>query len=151
LVINILRARDNAPLYLAEFQEIRATYSAGIGTGNVNIPFGPGPLGPPPAHLYSAAPNASVSIQPSFAIDQQDTQQFTLGMLRPVDPNYWEYYWHREYGPRVLINTFVQQMGEGLSHYDNTPCAPAVDSKSSCESYDAFTKYVDGLVGDAVS
>ena len=36
LVTNILRARDNAPLYLAEFQNIHVTFTGTLGTGNSN-------------------------------------------------------------------------------------------------------------------
>jgi hypothetical protein len=145
LVTNILRARDNAPLYLAEFQTIHVTITGTLSTGNISIPFGPG--NPPLTKRYTAQPNASIQSAPSFDATQLDTQQFTLGMLRPIEPVTWEYYWHRDYPPQLLLYLFLASINDGLDTYDNNPCW---ETGGGCASWAAFNKRADDLVKSGV-
>ncbi len=147
LVTNILRARDNAPLYLAEFQDIRVTFTGTIGTGSIAVPFGRGKV--PNAKSYSALPNASLMAQPSFDATQLDTQQFTLGMLKPVDPVTWEYYWHRNYSPDILLYLFLASINQGTITFSNNPCT-SIDAKADCDAYAAFVSKVDQLSSNGV-
>lgn len=147
LVINILRARDNAPLYLAEFQNIHVSLTGTVSTGNVQVPFGPGRK--PATKLYSASPSVVVSSQPTFDATQLDTQQFTLGMLRPIEPVTWEYYWHRDYSPYLLLHLFLASIQDGDTSYTNSPCVPGAP-KAACDRYLAFRGRVEKLAENGV-
>ena len=147
LVANILRARDGAPLYLAEFQNIHVSYTGTVGTGSVSIPFGPGKN--PVSRFYSALPNASIAAAPTFDATQLDTQQFTQGMLKPIDPMTWEYYWHRNYSPDILLYLFLASINQGTLSFSNNPCT-ASSSKADCDAYTAFTGKVDQLAAGGV-
>ncbi|HWE46919.1 MAG TPA: hypothetical protein VG407_12915 [Caulobacteraceae bacterium] len=147
LVTNILRARDGAPIYLAEFQNIHVSFTGTVGTGNVTVPFGRGKV--PNAKSYSALPNASLVTAPSFDATQLDTQQFTLGMLKPVDPMNWEYYWHRNYSPQILLHLFLASISQGTNTYNNNPCVSS-SAKASCDVYASFTGQVDKLADSGV-
>ena len=147
LVTNVLRARDNAPLYLAEFQNIHVGITGTIGTGNITVPFGRGKV--PNAKSFSALPNASIVSAPTFDATQLDTQQFTLGMLKPVDPITWEYYWHRNYSPDLLLYLFLASINQGTISYSNNPCAAGA-AKADCDAYTAFTTKVDTLATNNV-
>ncbi|HEY3812798.1 MAG TPA: hypothetical protein VGL66_06195 [Caulobacteraceae bacterium] len=147
LVTNILRARDNAPLYLAEFQNIHVGFTGTIGTGNVTVPFGRGKV--PNAKSFSALPNASIVAQPTFDATQLDTQQFTLGMLKPVDPVTWEYYWHRNYSPDILLYVFLASINQGTVTFSNNPCTTSL-AKADCDAYAAFVTKVDQLATNGV-
>jgi len=140
LVTNILRARDKAPTYLAEFQNIHVSIAGTVGTGNVTIPFGPGQLA---GKEYLTQPNASLTSNPTFDATQLDTQQFILGMLRPIDPVTWEYYWHRDYAPQVLLHLFLASTRDGLEEHKNLPCHDGAHSRSQCDDYAAFVSEVN--------
>lgn len=146
LVTNILRARDNAPLYLAEFQNIHVTFTGTVGTA-VTTPFGRGK--PPNAKFYSALTSASLQAAPSFDATQLDTQQFTLGMLKPVDPQTWEYYWHRNYSPDILLDLFLASINQGTVSYSNNPCISS-SAKADCDAYGSFKSKVDQLAAGGV-
>jgi hypothetical protein len=115
LVINVLRARDRAPLYLAEFSDIHGSFaeSAGLGSG-VSIPFGPGyvPTGTTSSYAwrYTATPTFSFQNSPTFDASALDTQLTTQGLLKPIDPLVWEYYWHRNYPTALLLYLFLQSI-----------------------------------------
>jgi hypothetical protein len=147
LVTNVLRARDNAPLYLAEFQNIHVGFTGTLGTGNITVPFGRGKV--PNAKSFSALPNASIVASPTFDATQLDTQQFTLGMLKPVDPVTWEYYWHRNYSPDLLLYLFLASINQGTISYSNNPCTAGL-AKSDCDAYTAFVSKVDTLASNSV-
>jgi hypothetical protein len=146
LVTNVLRARDGAPLYLAEFQNIHVSLTSSVATGNIFTPFG---RGKPIGKYYSASPNGTLTSQPTFDATQLDTQQFTLGMLKPIDPVTWEYYWRRSYSPELLLHLFLASVNEGTLSYNNDPCTPS-SSKAQCDAYSAFTARVDKAAGDGV-
>ena len=147
LVTNILRARDSAPIYLAEFQNIHVSFTGTIGTGSISVPFGRGKV--PNAKSFSALPNATFMSQPSFDATQLDTQQFTLGMLKPVDPMTWEYYWHRNYSPDILLYVFLASINQGTLSFSNNPCTTA-SAKTDCDAYAGFVSKVDQLAAASV-
>jgi hypothetical protein len=142
LVTNILRARDNAPLYLAEFQSIHVSLSSSVSTGSVFLPFSRGK--PTTGKFFSASPQATLQSQPSFDATQLDTQQFTLGMLKPIDPVTWEYYWHRNYSPQLLLHVFLASVNDGTLSYRNNPCVPTTP-QGECDGYKAFAAKVNKL------
>jgi hypothetical protein len=145
LVTNILRARDNAPLYLAEFQDIHVTMTSSLTETGI-AQFGGGKLN---GKALSANSALQIQSQPSFDAIQLDTQQFTLGMLAPISPTAWEYYWHRSYSPELLLRLFLGTITDGRSNYYNRPCA-TTDASSDCKSYLKFSDRVDSLADDKV-
>lgn len=75
LVMNILRARDQAPLHFTAIGAIHGalTLSAGLGYDLTSVNRGTQPA------LLAAT-------SPSFVISVLDRQEFARGLLRPLDP-----------------------------------------------------------------
>lgn len=83
ILLNILRARDGAPLHFSELSLVRGQITAGV-NASVTFPFGP--------LLHATAPRrlggiiGTVSSAPSFDVGSLDTQDFTRGVMAPIAP-----------------------------------------------------------------
>ncbi len=119
LVVNILRARDRAPLHFGDIPKINETlqFSAGI---TPTVTFGPHTL----AASNTVAPTASVQESPSFEMDNLDTQDFITGIMSPLKPKLMKYWLDRGLDPRIVMLVFVSGITLSLDA-DPPPRPPA--------------------------
>ena len=84
ILLNILYARDGAPLHFSELSQIRGQMST-TASASTTFPFGViGHANPAPRDL--ATIGATVSTSPSFDIVSLDTKDFTAGVMAPITP-----------------------------------------------------------------
>jgi hypothetical protein len=102
LVLNVLRARDQAPLHFTEVGSIHGalTLSAGLGYDLSNINGGTEPA-------LLAATN------PSFDIAPLDRQEFARGLLRPIDPALLRLLSDQGWPSQMLLHLLVSRFDEG--------------------------------------
>jgi hypothetical protein len=84
ILLNILYARDGAPLHFSELSQIRGQMTAST-SASTTFPFGPfNHATMIPRNL--ATIGATVSTSPSFDIVSLDTKDFTAGVMAPITP-----------------------------------------------------------------
>jgi hypothetical protein len=102
LVLNILRAKDKAPLHFDEIPSIHESIQA-TGSLGFTIPYGPRP---PSWTRNSLAPGVNLQISPSFEVDHLDTKDFVTGIASPIDPRFVKYWLDRGLDRRVVLLLF---------------------------------------------
>jgi hypothetical protein len=102
LVLNVLRARDRAPLHFSTIGAIHGafTLSAGIGYDLTAVNNGVQPAG-------------LVASNPSFDIGPLDRQEFARGLLRPIDPALFRLLSDRGLPDQLLLHLLVSRFDEG--------------------------------------
>lgn len=98
LVRNILRARDEMPLHFTTLPQIRGSVNLGIGQPGIGVPVGGGSATPYVLNLGIAG-----GVSPSFDVSALDTQEFTRGLLEPLEEQIIRYYWERGYPEEMLL------------------------------------------------
>lgn len=84
ILLNILYARDGAPLHFSELSQIRGQVSA-TASASTTFPYGViGHATMAPRDLGTIG--GSVSSSPSFDIASLDTKDFTAGVMEPITP-----------------------------------------------------------------
>jgi hypothetical protein len=84
ILLNILYARDGAPLHFSELSQIRGQMSVSA-SASTTFPFGViGHANPAPRDVGTVG--ATVSSSPSFDIVSLDTKDFTAGVMAPITP-----------------------------------------------------------------
>jgi hypothetical protein len=102
LVMNVLRARDQAPLHFTTVGSIHGALSLSAGLGYDLTDANVGAL---PA-LFGAT-------SPSFDIGPLDRQEFARGLLRPVEPTLFRLLSDRGLPDQVLLYLLVSRFDEG--------------------------------------
>ncbi|MGO9930660.1 MAG: hypothetical protein ACLPV8_02450 [Steroidobacteraceae bacterium] len=103
LVLNILRAKDKAPLHFDEIPSIHESIQA-TGSLGFTIPYGPRPTTSPGRNVLTTG--ASVQVSPSFEVDHLDTKDFITGLASPIDPKFVKYWLDRGLDPRLVLLLF---------------------------------------------
>ena len=103
LLRNILRARDEMPMHFTTIPQIRGSVNLGIGQPGATIPLASG-LGS--AFGLGIAAGSS----PSFDVSALDTQEFTRGLLEPLEPQVFRYYLERGYPEELLLFLFLSSI-----------------------------------------
>jgi hypothetical protein len=105
ILLNILRARDGAPLHFSELSQIRGQLSAGV-TASTTFPFGPySHATMVPRDLATLA--GTVSSSPSFDIASLDTKDFTTGVMSPITPQTAEFFLNEGIDYRMVVLLLV--------------------------------------------
>jgi hypothetical protein len=102
LVLNILRARDQAPLHFMALPSLRQAITQ---TNRLSLlePTGPR-LG---STLRSTATlDLSFQVGPSFDLNHLYTKEFVTGMTSPIDPKYVKYWLDRDFDRRIIMLLF---------------------------------------------
>jgi hypothetical protein len=102
LVLNILRAKDKAPLHFDEIPSIHESIQA-TGSLGFSIPYGPRPPTPGRNVLTTGL---NVQVSPSFEVDHLDTKDFVTGIASPIDPKFVKYWLDRGLDRRVVLLLF---------------------------------------------
>jgi hypothetical protein len=103
LVLNILRARDKAPMHFDEIPSIHETVQA-TAAWSGTYPYGPRPAMSPGRNTMT--PSVNLQIAPSFEIDHLDTKDFVTGLSSPIDPKYVKYWLDRGLDRRIVLMLF---------------------------------------------
>ena len=109
LLRNILRARDEMPLHFTTIPQIRGSLNLGVGQPGLSIPLAAGLGG-------ALGLGLSGGVSPSFDVSALDTQEFTRGLLEPLEPTIFRYYLERGYPEELLLMLFfssIEQPGTG--------------------------------------
>ncbi|HXZ00811.1 MAG TPA: hypothetical protein VEI03_12480 [Stellaceae bacterium] len=126
LVINILRARDLAPLHFGDVPSIHETVqlTAGLTPTFIFGPVHPGSV--------SNSVAAAVSLQdaPTFEMDNLDTQDFVTGVMSPIEPKVVKYWLDRGMDQRIALLLFFSGVSVSL---DQVAEAGPKDKKSKKE------------------
>ena len=116
LVMNVLRARDRAPLHFTTIGAIHGAFSlsAGLGYDLTAVNNGVQPA------LLAAS-------NPSFDIGPLDRQEFARGLLRPIDPALFRLLSDRGVPDALLLHLLVARFDEGPGgrSIPNDPADPA--------------------------
>ncbi|MFK4488886.1 hypothetical protein [Bradyrhizobium sp. USDA 336] len=125
LAVNVLRGRDQAPLYFPDLSQIRGSLDASVSTSST-IPWSG--LGSSQAGPFSA------STGPTFDLAPNNTKQFYLGILNPISPKIFAYFVERARGygsiepvfHLLVSNIEIHEIGKSsrfLSWADPAPSA----------------------------
>ncbi|MDB5415832.1 MAG: hypothetical protein JWR10_4167 [Rubritepida sp.] len=144
MLMNILRARDQAPMHFTTIGSIRGQLNAGAGLGyDGSTGLGNGLL-------------ASISggTSPGFDIGPLDRQEFARGLMRPLDPTLFRVLWDRNMPDQLLIYLLVSRFDEGpggrravndprlrnnLTNEQRVACAVAgLDAQPPCDRFQAM-------------
>ena len=104
LVMNILRARDRAPLHFSTIGGIHGAFSlfAGVGTDLSSVRSG-------------LEPAVLAGTSPSFDVAPLDRQDFARGLLRPLEPGLFRLLSDRGLPDQLLLHLLVSRFDEGAS------------------------------------
>src|SRR4051794_32112465 len=91
LVVNILEARDGAPMHFMAFPKITGTLKATASLQSA-LPFVADRYGSPNSLVTgTATPNISVESTPTFEVTSLDTKDFVIGMSSQIEQKYIKY------------------------------------------------------------
>ena len=120
LLLNILRAKDDLPIHFSDLSVIHGSIQLTAGTGTTTLPF---------AHLTgsttpsSVNPALSATSSPTFDLGTLDTQDFTRGVLSPVDLNVIKQLFDQGIDARLLLMLFFSEYDAKKERYlNNTQC-----------------------------
>ncbi len=101
LVLNVLRARDKAPLHFADIPVIRKSMQQTVSFGFLEI------MGSLAANLRDTR-NTVVSAQasPSFELTHLQSKEFITGISSPIDPKVVKYWLDRGLDRRIVLLLF---------------------------------------------
>lgn len=106
LLLNILRAKDKAPLHFDTIPSIHETLQASAQL-QAAVPFGP--LRNSTKSAASAAAQVGIQASPSFEIDHLITKDFATGIASPIDPKFVKYWLDRGLDRRIILLLFFSQ------------------------------------------
>lgn len=123
LLLNIVRASKNHPIYFTGFNGLRGNMSNDFGAG-MSIPFGK--IGTGLNGAYSITPSVKYSNNPSVDIVVWDNKEFITGIMSPINMNTFIYYSKLGWPDELLWYLFVRKITitdkEGnKTKYSNSP------------------------------
>jgi len=102
LLLNVLRARDKAPLHFADIPSIRESIQQTASFGFLNFL---GKLANTTAR-DSTTFGANIQIAPSFEITHLQSKEFNTGIASPIDPKFVKYWLDRGLDRRIVLLMF---------------------------------------------
>jgi hypothetical protein len=105
LVLNILRAKDKAPLHFDEIPSIHESIQA-TASLQASWPFGPRLANANTGPRNMIQPTLGVQVTPTFEVDHLDTKDFVTGIASPVDPKFVKYWLDRGLDRRIVLLLF---------------------------------------------
>ena len=110
LLINVLEARDNAPIHFMEMPKINGSLQA-TASLSASVPFFPHPVhGGDSVINDSISPTVSAQSTPNFEVDNLDTKDFATGVSSPIDPKQIQYWFDRGLDHRLLLFLFFSSI-----------------------------------------
>jgi hypothetical protein len=105
LVMNVLRARDKAPLHFADIPVIRESMQQSASIAALNVS---GPNRPPTTTTARDTLSGALSLQfaPSFELTHLHSKDFITGISSPIDPKVVKYWLDRGLDRRIALLLF---------------------------------------------
>ena len=105
LVVNVLRARDKAPLHFADIPVIRESMQQTASLAFLNVQ---GPNAPPTTTTMRDTRAGTLSFQfsPSFELTHLQSKDFITGISSPIDPKVVKYWLDRGLDRRIVLLLF---------------------------------------------
>lgn len=130
ILVNILSAKDGAPLHFTELQTLGATNQMSTGFMGQGVPnSGTAP---------TLTGTAGVQANPTFGLATLDLQPFTVGLTDPVSPVLIQQFFEEGIDQRLLFLLFFSAIVEGPNTYlNNIKC-----DKYEQRCYDHFFNYL---------
>ena len=102
LLLNVLRARDKAPLHFADIPVIRESMQESLTLGGTRV------YGPVPGTTLrnTAFLNGFVQKSPSFEVNHLDSKDFVTGISSPIDVKFVKYWLDRGLDRRIVLLLF---------------------------------------------
>jgi hypothetical protein len=134
LLVNILEARDDAPLHFAALAGVHGSLQATASLATT-FPFPVGSEGPSPAAGAflngTTVPTVSVQSSPTFDVNNIESKEFTNGLSSTIDPKFIKYWVDRGLDKRIILLMFFSaaQIVEGETVDCPTAPTPPAASK----------------------
>jgi len=103
LLLNILRAKDKAPLHFDDIPLIHESIQA---TASVQATWPFGPRTPSANARNTVTPGLSLQVTPTFDVAHLDTKDFVTGLASPIDPKFVKYWLDRGLDRRIVMLLF---------------------------------------------
>jgi hypothetical protein len=137
LLLNVLRARDHAPLMFSSVQLVHGSLQEG-GSTSLSFPFGNNPLKTSDALGIGLA----AQVAPTFDVSSLNTQDFTRGILQPVDPLVVKYFLDRgDVDPKIVLLLFFSELEDSQGH------VISINSDSAISIQEELQDLASGKVG----
>lgn len=106
LVLNILRARDQAPLHFMALPSLRQVITQNNSLSLLEL------TGPRNGSTQRSTATLGMSFQvsPSFDLNHIYTKEFVTGMTSPIDPKYVKYWIDRGFDKRIVMLLFFSSV-----------------------------------------
>jgi hypothetical protein len=134
LLLNVVRAAQRRPMHFSELSKITGKTTETLQLG-LAFPFGRGA-----SMRDSAATLASIAGGPTYDVGVLATKEFISGIMTPVNPSLFKYYWDQGYSRKVLLLLFVREIRLGGSTYENYP--------PDLKKFRDFVRKVEELLGE---
>jgi hypothetical protein len=119
LLLNILRAKDDLPIHFSDLSVINGSLQLTAGAAAAVPLVQNGSMTP-----TTLAPAISAQNSPTFGLGTLDTQDFTRGMLTPIDPQIIKQLFDQGIDPRLLMILFFSEYRDrsGRVYQNNMSC-----------------------------
>jgi hypothetical protein len=113
LVTNVLRGRDQAPLFFSDLSQIRGSIALNLSAQD-SFPWGPQykPITGTGVRRSAQIGPVAVNTNPTFDIAPLNTKQFSQGVLEPISKNILAYYLRRGVDANVILRLLVSRIDE---------------------------------------
>jgi hypothetical protein len=120
LLLNILRAKDDLPIHFSDLSIIHGSIQLTAGT-TATLPFAHFAGSTTPS---SIGPTLNAQSSPTFDMGTLDTQDFTKGMLSPINPQIIKQLFDQGVDPRLMMLLFFSeyQNPDKQRFYNNMAC-----------------------------
>ncbi len=134
ILLNILRAKDSAPLHFGELSQVRGQLSANASASST-FPFGPKDHASVQPRTLGTI-GIGVSTSPSFDITSLDKQDFTKGVMAPITPETAQFFLNEGIDYRLVLIL----LASGIRLADNSEMLLNVPNSSRKVCYDRVLK-----------
>jgi hypothetical protein len=139
LLLNILRAKDDLPIHFSDLSIINGSlqWTAGATAG---VPLAQNGSTTP----TTITPAIGAQNSPSFGLGTLDTQDFTRGMLTPIDPQIIKQLFDQGVDPRLLMILFFSEYRDHLGrvYQNNMSCDLARPPNQEGECYNRIYEFL---------
>lgn len=136
LVLNVLRARDKAPLHFADIPVIRESMQQSATVSYLDI-FPP-LLGTTQRNTRSAG--AGVQFTPSFEVTHLHSKEFHTGIATPIDAKFVKYWLDRGLDRRIVLLLFFSAAEIIETRAENAPATTIRIMNSPRDAADIITR-----------
>jgi hypothetical protein len=110
LLVNILEARDGAPIHSVEMPKITGSLQATASLSATAEAFPTVVNGGTGVLNQSVTPMASVQSSPTFEVDNLDSKDFVTGVTSQIDPKQIQYWFDKGLDRRILLLLFFSSI-----------------------------------------